>query len=543
MLADGAVTSLKIAPGAMSALDAPDGSSLRALFVDTNGAVGIGTNTSGAALQVAGGTNYFSGANPRLLNVITNSSTVVGVSNMVGPVNVFLSGTRAYVTAFVSGALLIFDVADPLQPRLLGEAVDDSKRPGSPFTRLYGASGIFVTNNIAYVTSENENALTLINVANPQNPVKLAEVTDGIAGFNGLNLPTGVLVSGTNCFVLGFLDSALSILDVSNPSSPRLLKEIFDDSAVPGSPFAKLKWPFQMTLVGTRLYIACRGDSAVTILDVADPSNPQLLGEIVDRTVNPASDFTRLANANWVEVVGNVAYVAAGAFNSSLGSLTLVDISNPAAPLKLAELSDDTVQPGSPFTKLSGAWAVKVARNTAFVTCFRDNALTVIDVADPQNPRLLSELVDGVGGFNHLQFTEGMDIADDKLYVLGSTDSALNILDLRTQVGLVVDQSVGIGTSVPRSTLDVAGVITARGVNVEGTVSAAGNGEFANLVARDSVMVDSANANSGGRLPGVAFGSSAPGRRVASSRAASSAAPATLSGQDMSVFLCETGSK
>src|SRR5882672_5357672 len=52
MLANGAVTSPKIAPGALSALDAPDGSPLRALFVNTNGAVGIGTNTSGAALQV-----------------------------------------------------------------------------------------------------------------------------------------------------------------------------------------------------------------------------------------------------------------------------------------------------------------------------------------------------------------------------------------------------------------------------------------------------------------------------------------------------------
>lgn len=517
MLANGAVTSLKIAPGASSALDAPDGSPLRALFVNTNGAVGIGTNTSGAALQVAGGTNYFSPANPRLLNVITNHSTVVGVSNMIAPVNVFLSGTRAYVTAFASSALLIFDVADPLQPRLLGEAVDDSTRPGSPFTRLSGASGIFVTNNIAYVTAENEKTLTIINVANPQNLVKLAEVTDGVGGFNGLDLPTDVLVSGTNCFILGFYDSALSILDVSDPSSPRLLKEIFDDSVVPGSPFTKLKWPYQMTLVGTRLYIASRGDSAVTILDVSSPSNPQLLGEIVDSTVNPVSPFTRLANANWVEVVGNVAYVAAGAFNTSLGSLTLVDVSNPAAPIKLAELSDDTVQPGSPFTKLRGAWGVKVKNNTAFVTCYGDNALTVIDVADPRHPRLLKELVDGRDGFNHMLWTEGIAIAGDKLYLVGGSDNALNIIDFPAQLGLVVDQFVGIGTSSPRSTLDVAGVITARGLNVEGAVIAAGNGEFANLAARGSVVVDSANTNNGFRLPGVAFGTGS-GEGIASRR-------------------------
>jgi len=75
-IADGTITAPKIAPGALSSLDAPDGSPLRALSVNTNGAVGVGTNTSGAALQVAGGgTNLFSAANPRLLSVITNNST------------------------------------------------------------------------------------------------------------------------------------------------------------------------------------------------------------------------------------------------------------------------------------------------------------------------------------------------------------------------------------------------------------------------------------------------------------------------------------
>jgi hypothetical protein len=81
------------------------------------------------------------------------------------------------------------------------------------------------------------------------------------------------------------------------------------------------------------------------------------------------------------------------------------------------------------------------------------------------------------------------------------------LIDLHAQVGLVVDQYVGIGTKSPRTALDVAGVVTAQGLSVEGAVLANGNGEFANLASRGSVVVDSLETNTGAPLPGLVFGS------------------------------------
>jgi hypothetical protein len=324
-----------------------------------------------------------------------------------------------------------------------------------------------------------------------------------------LNLPTGVLVQGAYLFVLGFFDSALSIINVANPANPQLIREIYDDSAVPGSPFTKLQWPYQMTLVGTKLYIAARADHAITILDVANPANPLIVAEIVDDSVNPGSPFTKLNNVNWVEVVGNVAYAVSGAFSSTADhSLTIIDVSDPFNPIKLSEVSDETVQPGSPFTKLRGAWAVKVSRNTAFVTSFSDNALSVIDVSNPRAPRLLRELVEGQDGFNTLNFTEGLTIVGNTLYVNGSGDGALNVFNLTRAIGLVVDGSVGIGTDTPRSALDVAGTISAEHIRLDGDVHAVGAGVFGSLASSGSVIVDRANTNNGAIQPGLVFGSS-----------------------------------
>ncbi len=451
-------------------LDSAGAGPTGALSVDSLGHVAVGTNDSGAALQVAGGGTY---SIPVFRRALVNGSA--GVTNMFDPNNIFISGNRAYVTSYSPGALLIFDISNPLQPVLLGQAVDDSASPGSPFQKLSGTEMVFVTNNVAYVTAAGENALTIIDVTNPAAPIKLAEVVNGVGGVTNLAAPVGVVVWNNRAFVLGNGSSALSIFDVSNPASPVLIKDIVDDSARPGSPFTKLKWPFQMTLAGTRLYITSQGDNAITILDVTNPANPLLLGEVADVTVNPASPFSRLRNPVWVDVVGNVAYVAAGGFDTTLGSLTLMDVSNPASPIKLAELNDDSIQAGSPFTKLRGAWAVKVINNFAFVTSYGDDALTVIDVSNSNQPRLVKEFVNNADGITTLRFTQAVNAKDDTLYVSGSYSGALNMFSLHSTLGLKVDNFVGIGTAMPRSALDVAGTITASHLNVEDGMRVSGN--------------------------------------------------------------------
>lgn len=118
---------------------------------------------------------------------------------------------------------------------------------------------------------------------------------------------------------------------------------------------------------------------------------------------------------------------------------------------------------------------MKVINNLAFVTCYGDDALTVIDVSNPNQPRLVRDFVQGSEGIATLRFTQAVNAKDDTLYVSGSYSAALNMFSLNSTLGLKVDNFVGIGTATPRTALDVAGTITASHLNVEDGMRVSGN--------------------------------------------------------------------
>ena len=490
MLADGAVTEAKLAPGAVTRLSGPGGNPASALQVDASGHVGIGTNNaSGASLQIAPGGAYLNPGSGALIAAVTNGGN--GVTHMAQPLRAIVSSNRLYVTAYTPGSLQIFDLANPRQPTFLGEAVDNAINPTSPFASLAGASGLAVVKNVAFVTSENENAVTLIDVSSPGQPKQLSVLRNGEGGVRGLQAPTDVIVSGGVCYVLAFLSSSLSVFDVRDPAKPVLLKEVFDRSVSAGSPFTKFINPYSMTQVGPRLFVACRGSHAVTIVNVASPGNPTLVKEIADRTVDPTSPFTRLQNANGIDVVNNLAFVVSGPWSGVSSSLTIMDLQDPLVPKKLAEIADDSVVPGSPFTRLANPWAVKVVGTTAFVTSAADGGLTAIDVADPAHPALQAVWYNGKDGVRTVGLTSGLCASNDLLYVLnrGSGPDAINVFDLQAHLGLQVAGTVGIGTATPRTALDVAGIVSTGGLNADG-----------------SVVVDAQSENAGVLAPGLLFG-------------------------------------
>ncbi len=128
--------------------------------------------------------------------------------------------------------------------------------------------------------------------------------------------------------------------------------------------------------------------------------------------------------------------------------------------------------------------SVRTNGASAFITLFPSQPLTPMPYTiHSANSAMASGVV--AGSINNLSLADGSitsaKLAPGAVSQLGTPGGSVS-----NAVQVTVDGSIGIGTSAPRSTLEVAGTVTAQG----------------------SVTIDANNANSGSLVPGLLFGSS-----------------------------------
>lgn len=139
--------------------------------------------------------------------------------------------------------------------------------------------------------------------------------------------------------------NAIQVVDVSNSATPATRGRIRSPYTAEG-----------VQVVGTNAYIPARQDG-LFIFDVSDPAQPRL-----HSVFGATKDF--VAPVSDVQVVGNLAYVAAGT------SFKIVDVSNPDTPTLPAELPLRVFQ-------------LQVVGSRAYLI---SDTFSIINISDPSNP-------------------------------------------------------------------------------------------------------------------------------------------------------------
>ena len=364
------------------------------------------------------------------------SPALIGSYDTSGSVmNVFVSGGVAYV-ADSNGGLLILNVANPASPTLIGTY----STPGP-------AMDVAVVGTTAYVAAF-DSGLQILNVSNPASPTL-------IGSLNTPGNAQGVAVEG-NRVCIGDDLGGLQIIDVSNPSSPtsvlgQSMGDIVRGVAISGNevyvPVGSLGlkvhklydrvgpnllgtydtpgYASRVVVAGKKAYVADVG--TLLILDVSNPASPVLLGSYD----SPGNIFD-------VEVLGTRAYLAAGT-----SGLEIVDVSNPASPTLLGSYNT----PGD-------AYAVAVAGTVAYIADI--DLVVILDVSNPASPTLLAN-------YDTPDINQDVAVSGTRAYV--TTDlSGLIIIDVSNP-------------SLP-TTLGSYVTTGSAGVAVEGTVAYVASSSF-----------------------------------------------------------------
>jgi hypothetical protein len=205
-------------------------------------------------------------------------------------------GDVAYV-ADLLGQIRLIDVSTPDAPAELG-------RLGG----LSNADGIDVAGTTAYIAHRGTfdpptGMLSRVNITDPANPTLIDQVTTPWWAY-------GLDVVGTNVFVAtggnGTLDGSVRAYSDTGPLA-------FLDEGITGNQAMDVR------VDAGRAYAPTFG-SGLSILDVSDPAN-----------ITPLSLNTIGAFATSIEVDGTVAYMSDNDIGGSRG-LSVIDVSNPSSP-------------------------------------------------------------------------------------------------------------------------------------------------------------------------------------------------------------------
>ncbi|MDG0817500.1 LVIVD repeat-containing protein [Bdellovibrio svalbardensis] len=209
----------------------------------------------------------------------------------IGANSITISGNYAYIGETQTYGLSVIDISNPSSPFFV-------KKILSSFTNFFGIQSMKAVGNYLYVVGASSGKFSTVNISSPSAPA----IAGSISGTTG-----GLAISGTYAFTCN--GAALTIVDISNPAS--LTSSSFSNAALSGCK--------SIATLGNYAYVLSTGNKSMVVLDISTPTSPTIVGSVIDTT--------KLLNPSDIEVQGNYAYVTL-----STGSITLIDISNPAAP-------------------------------------------------------------------------------------------------------------------------------------------------------------------------------------------------------------------
>jgi hypothetical protein len=299
-------------------------------------------------------------------------------------------GALAYI-ADRNGGLQIVDVSKPASPVLRGAY----RAPGD-------VVGVKVVASRVYLTYSNSGGLRpaqglqILDVSHLASPRLLGGYSPG--GALG-----AIEVVGNLAYVVAF--DHIDILDVSDPTRPTLRGALRGGGFLFGA----------LEVVGNLLYVTVDdGDrGGLQIVDITNPSSPRARGlwAVADQDVSD------------VVVAGGLAYVAltTSSLRSSGAGLGVVDVTNPDKPTRRAIYADSS-------GKATGVRALGSLAVLGRVTYSESiggptlGAISLIDVSNPASPVRR-------GGYSSLNTVAGLDTVGARIYVADAS-AGLQILEL-----------------------------------------------------------------------------------------------------------------
>ena len=362
-----------------------------------------------------------------------------------------------YAAANEEDAVSVFDVSFD---EGVGPVIDNSA-PVLIATMLNGVDGFelehprqmkVADNNVLYLTSVGDgDAVNVVDVSEPDSPNLIDVYKLGVDGLDSLDGPISVEYDDKALYVLSHTSDAMNIFELNRDSG--LLKQeepylansttlVLQNEALDSGEdetFA-LESPRQVVAVGQTAFVADNGGNTISVLDISDPTDVEILKELTHDV-----DGNQLSNLNHLSLTGDL--LIATAFNSD--RFSIYDVSDPAAPDRLAIIQDNVDAPN-----LNGPIMSTVSGKYLFVTDVGGvnvdfDAVTIFDISDPSEPQFVNELISGANDSNGATFraSNATITVDGSLLCIANTGTRIQLVDVKDPTDPIVLSEIEDGVN------------------------------------------------------------------------------------------------
>ena len=310
------------------------------------------------------------------------------LTSQAGDVAIAFNPGEHLLASGSDGTVRLWDVADPVHPRPLGQ----------PLTGGTGTvySVAFSPGRQTLAIGGSDGTVRLWDVADPAHPRPLGQPLTGGTG----TVYSVAFSPGRQTLAIGGSDGTVRLWDVADPAHPRPLGQPLTGGAA--AVYSVAFSPGGQTLASGSL------DGTVRLWDVADPAHPRPLGQPLTSAAVVAVAFSPGGQT-----------LASG---SSDGTVRLWDVADPAHPRLL----------GQPLT--GSATVVSVAFSPGGQTLASgssDGTVRLWDVADPAHPRLLGQPLTGSATVVSVAFSPG-----GQTLASSSSDGTVRLWNLNVQYAI-----------------------------------------------------------------------------------------------------------
>ena len=271
-----------------------------------------------------------------VFNATSTQTSYAAIQNILGASPIQIQNNM-YVVTISQSKILIADITNPESTTFVS-----TRSNGTDYPYLHDMTAIstFSIGDVAYamIASQTGSWVSILNITEPANPTHLTVLENG-ANYD-LNTPRHIAIidadGSTFAVITSRTTGTVTILNMDNPEMPVQIHAIKDGIDLALSSATGI----ELVQINTRTYalVVSNNDDAMQIIDITHPQLPFPVSTVQ----KSGTEYSGLSGPHYVAALQVEGATYAFVTSPSIDSVQVIDITNPSQPSPVAVLQNGT---------------------------------------------------------------------------------------------------------------------------------------------------------------------------------------------------------